>query len=192
MKRSPLLPIALIPIVLLATPLVAQEWSQFRGPGGQGIAKGAKVPVTFTKENEIWRVPVGGKGHSSPVVWEKKLFLTREGARESEREVVCFDVETGKELWAQGFALMPYRQHRFNSFASSTPAVDEVQRYMLHKLHRYYARNATDFTLEGRTEHLRQRTAAIENLLGIAVGGRPAASGRGVQMRRLVHPRRLS
>lgn len=71
-------------------------------------------------------------------------------------------------------------------------AVDEVQRYMLHKLHRYYARNATDFTLEGRTEHLRQRTAAIENLLGIAVGGRPSSSGRGVQMRRLIHPRRLS
>ena len=69
--------------------------------------------------------------------------------------------------------------------------VDEVQRYMLHKLHRYYARNATDFTLEGRTEHYRQRVSAIENLLGIAVGGRPSASGRAIQTRKLIHPRRL-
>ena len=65
--------------------------------------------------------------------------------------------------------------------------IDEVQRYMLHRLHRYYARNATDFTLEGRTEHYHQRVAAIENLLGIAVGGRPSASGRGVVTRRLIH-----
>lgn len=65
--------------------------------------------------------------------------------------------------------------------------IDEVQRYMLHKLHRYYARNATDFTLEGRTEHYHQRTAAIENLLGIAVGGRPSASGRAVVTRKLIH-----
>lgn len=65
--------------------------------------------------------------------------------------------------------------------------VDEVQRYMLHKLHRYYARNATDFSLEGRTEHYHQRVAAIENLLGIAVGGRPSASGRAVVTRKLIH-----
>lgn len=69
--------------------------------------------------------------------------------------------------------------------------IDGIQRYMLHKLHRYYARNATDFTLEGRTEHWNQRVKAIENLLGIAVGGRPQSTGRGVQTRRLLHRKRL-
>lgn len=66
-------------------------------------------------------------------------------------------------------------------------AIDEIQRYMLHKIHRYYARNATDFTLEGRSESYSQRRAAVENLLGISVGGRNAASGRGVVQRRLIH-----
>jgi len=65
--------------------------------------------------------------------------------------------------------------------------IDEIQKYMLHKLHRYYALKATDFTLEGRTERYNQRVKAIENLLGIAVGGRPSASGRGVQTRKLIH-----
>lgn len=66
-------------------------------------------------------------------------------------------------------------------------AVDEIQRYMLNKLHRYYARHATDFSLEGRTEHYQQRVGAIEKLLGIAVGGRASASGRSVRMGQLKH-----
>jgi len=66
-------------------------------------------------------------------------------------------------------------------------AIDSIQLYMLHKLHRYYARHATDFTLEGRTEHWHQRTAAIEALLGIAVGGRTSGAGRAIATRRLVH-----
>ena len=65
--------------------------------------------------------------------------------------------------------------------------IDEIQRYMLHKLHRYYALHATDFTLEGRTEHLHQKVNAIENLLGLSVGGRPSASGRSVKMGTLTH-----
>lgn len=69
--------------------------------------------------------------------------------------------------------------------------IDEIQKRMLHKLHRYYARNATDFTLEGRTESHHQRVSAIENLLGISVGGRPSGAGRSVQTRRLIHGRKL-
>lgn len=65
--------------------------------------------------------------------------------------------------------------------------IDEIQRHMLHKLHRYYTRHATDFTLEGRTEHYNQRVKGIENLLGIAVGGRPSASGRAPKMGNLRH-----
>lgn len=76
---------------------------------------------------------------------------------------------------------------RWLTDGSVDSCVDEVQRYMLHKLHRYYARNATDFTLEGRTEHYHQRVNSIENLLGISVGGRPASSSRSIQTRKLIH-----
>ncbi|MCL4867796.1 MAG: hypothetical protein KJ063_02410 [Anaerolineae bacterium] len=76
---------------------------------------------------------------------------------------------------------------RFLSDDIVDPCIDEIQRYMLHKLHRYYSRNATDFELEGRSEKPSQRRNAIENILGISVGGRRAASGRGVQQRRLIH-----
>lgn len=66
--------------------------------------------------------------------------------------------------------------------------IDSIRTQMLHKLHAYYA-HAIDFTLEGRTEHLTQRTAAIEKLLGLAVGGRSAATGRAPQQSRLRYKR---
>ncbi|MEE2888214.1 MAG: PQQ-binding-like beta-propeller repeat protein [Planctomycetota bacterium] len=115
----------------LASPAEAQEWTQFRGKAGQGITEAPELPATFTERNILWRVASGGTGHSSPVLWGTRLFLTRIGKRDNSRDVVCFDAKTGKELWAFACSFDPYRQHRFNSFASSTPAVDAQGIYVL-------------------------------------------------------------
>ena len=111
--------------------LSAQSASGFRGPGGQGVAAAGQLPARFNQRHVRWRVPVGGKGHSSPVVWKKRIYLTRmlgdtapDKKATGRREVVCFDFENGKELWSKAFAFTRHRQHRFNSFASSTAAVD--------------------------------------------------------------------
>lgn len=111
-------------LCLSADRLLAQEWTQFRGKSGQGIADAPKLPATFSKKNVLWRVPTGGSGHSSPVLWGKRLFLTRIGQRSGSRLVVCYDAETGVELWSRNCTFDTYRQHKLNSFASSTPAVD--------------------------------------------------------------------
>ena len=116
---------------LFVTPVVAQEWAQFRGKSGQGVADAPDLPATFTDQNIHWRVPTGGTGHSSPVLWDSRLFFTRMGKNDRSREVVCFDAETGKESWAFTCTFDPHRQHRFNSFASSTPAVDAHGVYVL-------------------------------------------------------------
>lgn len=102
----------------------AQEWAQFRGQSGQGLTQAPRLPATFTTKNVLWRTPSGGTGHSSPVLWGSRLFLTRIGTKDDTRDVVCFDAKTGKELWAHECAFESYAQHKFNSFASSTPAVD--------------------------------------------------------------------
>lgn len=112
----------------LAAPGAAQEWTSFRGPSGQGIAAAADLPSTFDDTNVLWRVAVGGKGHSSPVLWEERLYLTREG--DGSRAVVCIDRASGKEIWAGEQSFETHRQHRFNSFASSTPAVDREGVYL--------------------------------------------------------------
>lgn len=52
------------------------SWPQFRGPNGQGLALTARIPSRFGPDtNVLWRTPVPA-GHSSPVVWNDRLFLT--------------------------------------------------------------------------------------------------------------------
>ncbi|HEX2463006.1 MAG TPA: PQQ-binding-like beta-propeller repeat protein [Thermoanaerobaculia bacterium] len=54
------------------------QWPQFRGPGGRGIATTtAAAPLRWSPtENIVWRVEIEGRGHSSPVVWNDLVFLT--------------------------------------------------------------------------------------------------------------------
>ena len=52
-------------------------WPRWRGPSGQGIAADAGYVDTWSdKENVLWRARVPGRGHSSPIVWDDRIFLT--------------------------------------------------------------------------------------------------------------------
>ena len=82
-------------VFCMPSPAAAQEWTRFRGPAGQGIGKADDLPTRFTAANVRWRVDAG-MGHSSPVLWKNKLFLTRMGEAGGEREIVCFDAEKGE------------------------------------------------------------------------------------------------
>lgn len=114
----------------LAAAAVAQEWSRFRGPRGQGHGD-ADLPARFTAANVRWQVDTGGAGHSSPVLWGRRLFLTREGDASGKREVTCFDADSGTELWSDPRLFTPHEQHELNGSATSTPVVDERGVYVL-------------------------------------------------------------
>lgn len=64
--------------------------------------------------------------------------------------------------------------------------INEIELEALHKLHRYWA-TKTDYSIGQRTENQSQITAAIDRLIGTAVGGRAATAGRAVAQRRLIH-----
>ena len=106
------------------------NWPQWRGPAGQGISTEKNLPTTWTATKNIkWKTPIEGLGHSSPIVWGKKIFLTTAldgevipgrtpgvthkmadgsdfvhpdalGAdRRHTFKVICIDRESGKILW---------------------------------------------------------------------------------------------
>ncbi len=110
----------------------AQGWTRFRGPNGSGIVEdGSTIPVRWTLEDFNWRVALPGGGHSSPVFWGDKIFLTcADDLRTAERIVVCLSVKDGRTLWERHFPSRIHRKHRFNSYASSTPAVDAKRVYV--------------------------------------------------------------
>lgn len=79
----------------------ARQWPVFRGPGGSGVARG-DYPTSWDGAkgvNILWKTPVPLPGENSPVVWGDAVFLS--GADEHQREVYCFDVDTGKLRWKQ-------------------------------------------------------------------------------------------
>src|SRR4051812_22963336 len=65
---------------LFIAPLLADEpktWPQWRGPSGQGHVNDVRVPLEWSEsKNLLWKVKLPGAGHSTPVIWGNKLFLT--------------------------------------------------------------------------------------------------------------------
>ncbi len=108
----------------------AQEWTRFRGPNGTGIGKAEGLPATFTEQDFAWRVQLPGRGHSSPVLWGERIFLTCAKGKEGVRYVVCIDARDGKQLWQWEDRFERYRQNALNSYAASTPAVDAKRVYV--------------------------------------------------------------
>ena len=105
----------------------SKEWARWRGPNGNGIVDASNdVPLTWSEsENVVWKVKVPGRGHSSPMIVDGKIFLTTADKKAETQSVVCFDQDTGKRLWSKvvnegGF---PPKIHGKNTHASSTVAV---------------------------------------------------------------------
>lgn len=125
--------IALISTLLLLSvqTLSAQEWTRFRGPNGTGVGKPVPLPNAITEKNYCWKVALPGAGHSSPVLWGNRLFLTSADEQQGKRYLLCLDSTTGKTLWKQDWSFSSYHRHEFNSFASGSPTVDAQNVYIV-------------------------------------------------------------
>src|SRR6266446_3345215 len=91
--------------------ILASNWPQFRGPTGLGYADEKDLPLTWGgKENEnlLWKSPLQGQGHASPIVWGRSVFVctalwpSNVTAREKvipEHHVTCYQATDGQVLW---------------------------------------------------------------------------------------------
>jgi len=111
---------------LAATSAWAGNWPQFRGPAGDGRSDEAGVPTRWSAtENVLWKTPIPGEGHSSPIVWDNAVFLTSALPDSGERVLVRLDAESGRIVWQAKAGQAPRESmHRENSSASSTPVTD--------------------------------------------------------------------
>ena len=100
------------------------EWSRFRGPNGTGISDATTVPVRWTEKDYNWKIDLPGPGHSSPVVWDNRIFVTCGDPATALRTLLCVDAPTGRTLWKQEEPSKTYGQHRDNGYATATPTVD--------------------------------------------------------------------
>ena len=135
-----------------ARPIASDKgsWPSFRGPRASGVAEGQNLPDKWngkTGENILWRTPIPGLAHSSPVVWGNRIFVTTavssdpkatfrpglygDGDASKDRSVhrwmiYALDKQSGKILWErvayQGEPME--KRHIKSTYANSTPVTD--------------------------------------------------------------------
>jgi outer membrane protein assembly factor BamB len=137
------------------------NWAGWRGNDGSGISREINLPTEWSNIKNIkWKTPIIGRGHSSPIVWGSRVFLTTsiEGpvipGAQAVRHVnkgqewlhpdsvgadhrytlmiVCVDADTGKLLWEKVVyeGRVFDNRHRKNTYASPTPVTDGKYVYL--------------------------------------------------------------
>src|SRR6266550_5539908 len=99
--------------LFIFTPVVANDWAEWRGPARDGISAEKNLPTHWSPagENLLWKAPYGGR--SAPIVMGDRVYLQNtagKGELEQER-LMCFNADSGKLLW----------EHRFNVYLSDVP-----------------------------------------------------------------------
>lgn len=140
------LPISLaaVALALFVTHASAQEWTRFRGPNGTGISHAKTIPTKLSDADINWKIELPGVGHSSPVLWGDRIFLTSTGDDAGGLNVSCLNSADGKLLWRRDFPLVPFTRHKFNSFASATPTVTADRVYVVWNEPEHYFLTALD------------------------------------------------
>src|SRR5262245_61299776 len=114
--------------LIIASNASAQEWPRFRGVNGSGVSATA-FPTQWTNKDYRWKFDLPGPGHSSPILWGERLFVTSSDAK-GNLHVVCVDARTGRSVWSREFAAGTPRGHKDNNLASATPAADAKHVYV--------------------------------------------------------------
>ena len=136
----------------LATLQGEENWPRFRGPNGNGVSTTVSIPAPWPENGLRWSADLPGIGHGSPVVWGNRLFLlcatesTGKGKAKGKNKgkgktaaspdgeataptaqrwmPLCLDTKDGSVIWKAELSGGDFSGHRFNSPASTTPAVD--------------------------------------------------------------------
>ena len=127
----------------------AQEWPRFRGPNGSGISSAKTIPTTWTDKDFNWKLPLPAAGHSSPVLWGDKVFITTGDDQTKQVSVYCVSAVGGQVLWQKAFPFTPHHKNGYNTFASASPGVDQHRVYVCWSSPAHYTLMA--LTHDGQT-----------------------------------------
>ncbi len=117
---------------------IQKNWHRFRGPGGSGVSAFTNIPTKWDGESGegiLWKTAVPLPGNGSPIVWEKRVFVS--GADEQKREICCFDADSGDQLWSTEVpgtpesTAEPLEVMEATGFAACTPTTDGRRVYAM-------------------------------------------------------------
>jgi outer membrane protein assembly factor BamB len=149
----PLLAYVTVVVVMAGASVSAQNWPSFRGPLASGVAATGRPPTSWdvtSARNVMWKAPIPGLGHSSPVVWGDRVFVTTAVAPGAAAAAVALgdvdsagtdpakdlvshrwqlyaiDKTSGRVVWTRTVheGVPRSKRHVKSSHASATPATD--------------------------------------------------------------------
>ncbi len=118
--------LAALASVLLLT-LLGADWPQFRGSNSNSVSQDVQPPTHWSDtENIAWSAALPGRGPSSPIVVAARVVVTcSSGVKQDRLHVLCFDANSGKQLWERQFwATGRTLSHPSSANAAPTPASD--------------------------------------------------------------------
>lgn len=110
---------------------LGQEWTRFRGEDGAGASEAASIPVRWTSRDYTWRVPLPGLGHSSPVLWADRIYVTSAVQDNAARHIRCLDASDGRTVWERTFASATFDLGNATAYDASSPVVDDERVYLV-------------------------------------------------------------
>ncbi len=170
-------------------PSMADNWAHWRGPTGNGVATNAQPPVRWSSiKNVKWKVAIPGRGSGSPVIWEKRVFVstavpvgndpagndTGQEASKMAFKILCFDRSNGRLLWDQTATVATPHQgmHVTNSYASASPCTDGKHVYA-----HFGSRGLYCYTMDGELRWKRDDFGKMDTRNSFGEGSSPTLEG---------------
>lgn len=161
--------------LVIANQVAAEDWPQFRGPSQQGIATSPAATTWSEEENVIWKTPIPGAGHSSPIILGDQIWVTtalssgtkevkdekspipREVAADLQLHAVCLNRESGKIIHNVPLISVdePLPIHSMNTYASPTPVGEPGRVYCHFGNNGTACVNTSDGTVRWRREDMK-------------------------------------
>ena len=113
----------LVCLLIITTQSVVAEtnWSRWRGPNDNGSVTSGDYPASWDPEKVLWKIDIPGKGFSTPIVWDKKIYLTT--GTEGSDTVLAFDW-SGKPLWQKKMGSETAGKHKNGSGSNPSATTD--------------------------------------------------------------------
>jgi outer membrane protein assembly factor BamB len=146
-----------------------RNWPTWRGPAGIGISTTANPPTEWSETKNIrWKVEIPGRGHSTPIVWGDRVYVTtavpvgvtgdaQHAPRGSVAQrgvhrfvVMALDRKTGKTVWERTVKeAEPHEKSHVDNgtWASSSPFTDGERLYAYFESFGLYALDMQKGTL---------------------------------------------
>ena len=161
--------------LVLALQTGAADWTQFRGPLGNGVSTDRNLPTKLSEENLKWSITLPGRGLSGALVLGDKVILTcSSGPTQTRLHVIALNAKDGGTVWHRQFwATGRTMCHGKTSVAAPTPCSDGKNIYAV-----FSSNDVICLDLEGNLQWLRGLTADYANVSNsLGMSSSPVVTG---------------